>query len=450
MRKFILPVIMLLGIILTTSCKGVKDLLEAIEKYGYKSTMPLGDKKIPVEQQLLGGFVYNAMPLVISKKDEFTYLITFLTTELEGSNTEIEAWMTELDNSRYLNLEIGDVYSFLKIKPVYNNECEIRLLRSTIDPYVTPSTLKSWLLKHGREDQFITPDSSTIDIFYSFNFDKISPERAYLIQAETLQDKKISLFGSCSSYYQYESLAKKYPGDPLLAGARENLLKKCESLEDFKTFIKYFPDDILAEKAKMKIGEITTFIADSTNYAAAKRSNTIEAYQGFIADCKIRAYKDSAQSRIIPLVQKITKDDIEWRWTGGKRNEAVQYILYKIDYSGDSLDKDWYSKHLTLYNLKIAQTASAEVAVQYFDKMVSQTPTHDELLNLYICKGFLYWSMGSFDLSLEAFKAKISEHFNDNGKDTYRKAIRLRYKEYQNEKIVFPDEKQMWRKIKKL
>ena len=221
-------ILLLFAVSLASSCKDIKNFLQAIDKYGYKSKTPLGEKEIPIDSLLLGSYVYKSLPIIISEKDSCTYNLKFLATELDETDIEIEAFLSVIGASTYLNLDLGYSYSFLKISDVsIRRDIEVKLIKKTITPYVNEKNLRKWLLKHDEKDEFVTDDSLTIDIYYAFNFFKISQERALQIKAEMLQKKKEHLFVSCPDYETYKSLSVKYAGDPALSKAREALLSKC-------------------------------------------------------------------------------------------------------------------------------------------------------------------------------------------------------------------------------
>jgi hypothetical protein len=441
----------MISAILTTSCKEIRDLLKAIDKYGYKSSIPLGKKEIPVDKLLTGSYVYNDLPLIISEKDNLTYQIKFLSTELDGTDIVVEAFLSKIGNSKYLNIDLGYNYSFLKISAVsITRDVNVKLLRNSIDQVVTEKNLVSWLLKNGEKDDFLNKDSIPVDIFYSFSFTRITNERAYHIKAEQLQAKKEVLFNTCKDYETYKTLLEKYPGDQLLTNARESIFRKCNTIDDYKEFVSYFADDALSLKAKKMITEMTLYIKDSVDFNASKVKNDIDAYLNFIEGCSTTKFKDSAASRLTPLIANISEDNIEWKWNGGAKNEAIKLIFYKIDYAGRYININWYNEHLTIYCLKLQQPEIKEKALLYLDKLASGNTTKNELLDLYISKGFIFWSLERYDQSIEVFRSRIKEIYLNKNDLTFKKSIKENYKKFQSEGIKFPDNKNIWKKIKKL
>jgi hypothetical protein len=437
--------------LLTTSCgKEIRDFFKAIEKYGYKSKEPLSKKSVAVDKQLLGGYVYNSLPVIISEKDKFTYKLTFLSVELDLVNAEVEAFMSEINNSHYLNINMGDSYAFLKVSSVINNELPVKLLRNSLDSYVKPENLNAWLQKHGNEEEYTPENQSSIDIYYSFVFKKVTIDKAYQIQKELLHQKMVELFGSCKDYFTYDQLEKRYPDEPLLTIARENIFNNCKTIETYQGFITRFPNDILAEKAKEKIDEIKMFKADSVNFNAAIKQNSIDAYQSFLNNSSTSVFKDSANVIITSLANNITENDIEWRWTGSSKTDALKLLFQKIDYSDQPLNSIWYQQHLTFYCLKLQQPDITEKGLLYLDKLATKNPSKNEMLNLYLSKGFLLWSLEKIDLCIEVFHSKIEDSYTGDNAVSFRYKLKSWYKDLKGSDVVFPNEKATWKKIKKL
>ncbi|MEI6853800.1 MAG: hypothetical protein WCL06_13220, partial [Bacteroidota bacterium] len=435
----------------TTSCgKEIRDFFKAIDHYGYKAKDPLSKKTVTVDKQLLGGYVYNSLPVIISAKDDFTYQLTFLAVELDLEDVKVDAHMSVIKNDRYLNINMGENYSFLKISSFFNNQLEVSLLRNSIEPYVKPENLKSWLEKHGREQSFAPDSVSSVDIFYGFAFNKITVEKAYQIQREQIHEKMVDLFNGCKEYYCYDELEKRYPNEPLLAEVRENIFNKCKTIENYQVFINRFPGDALSEKAKSRIAEIKMFKADSVNFTFAVKQNTIDAYENFINNSSTSVFRDSAGAFVTALANRITENDIEWRWTGSSRTDALKLIYQKIDYSDQPLSQEWYQQHLTFYCLKLMQPDVTEKGLTYLDKLAAKNPSTNEMLNLYLSKGFLLWSLEKIDLSLEVFKSKINETYTGDNGISVRTRLKLWYKDLKGSDIIFPKEKATWKKIRKL
>ncbi len=437
--------------LITTSCgKEITDFFKAIERYGYQTAEPLGKKSIPVDNQLLGGYVYNSLPVIISEKDKFTYQLTFLSVELDKENVVVEAFMSDINNSHYLNINMGETFAFLKMSTVINNNLDIKLLRNSIEPYVAKGGLKDWLEKNGSKETYSPENQSSIDIFYSFTFNKITIDKAYQIQTEQLHEKMVDLFESCSNYYTYNSLEKRYPNEPLLSRAREGIFNHCKTIEAYQAFIDRFPDDALVAKAKSRIQEIKMYKADSLNYSIAAKQNSIEAYENFISNSSTAAFKDTATRKIAILANAINENDIEWQWTGSSKTEAMKLIFQKIDYANPFDNQEWYQQHLTFYCLKLQQPDITEKGILYLDKLAKKKPPSNDMLNLYLSKGFLLWSVEKTEMALDVFRSKIEESYTGDNAMTFRAKIKAWYKNFKDSDIVFPKEKSNWKKIRKL
>jgi hypothetical protein len=458
MRKIMTRTTMMLALLLASSlailfaCKKgeMVDFYTAIYRYGFKSAEPIAKKAIKTDPQICAGFVYKSVPIVISAIDALTYKVSFLSVELDKPDMAVEAFMSEVNGGKYLNLNLGECYAFLKIGDLYNELLEVKLLRNNVAPYVEVPGLRNWLQKNGDKEEFIGYDSAVISIYYGFTFEKITAERAYAIQAEELALRKAELFEGCFSYFSYDELEKKYPGDPLLTTARKNLLSACKNIPDYETFITRFPDDPLADEARTSIREIVTFRNDSTGFRQAEGVNTIDAYLLFRDGCKTACFMDSAMLRIRRLADGIGTEKIEWNWIAGYREEAIRLMFYKIDYSAQNYDVSWYAGNLALYCLRTNGGAFAGQGITYLDKLAAMKVTNNQMLDLYLSKGFLLWYTQKNDLAVELFRAKISENYEGEEGLTFRKALFARYGEYNELRIVFPEEKKTWKIIKKL
>jgi len=453
MKNNLLKVLIFLVFLLslTPSCKEIRDLLKAIDKYGYKSKTPLGKKDIPIDKLILGSYVYNNLPIIISEKDSYTYKLKFLATELDESDIEIEAFLSEIGTSKYLNLDLGYSFCFLKIDDVsILRDVDVKLIKNTLEGYVNEKNLRSWLLKHDNEDEFVTDDSTELDIFYVFNFLKITEERAYQIKNEQLKEKKENLFSKCTGYENYKELSAKYMGDPSLSKAREAILDKCTTIEDYEDFVSYFASDILCDKAKKIIVEKKLFLKDSADFNVVITKDDIHSYLNYIDGCATKIYRDSAVKMLPPIAEKITEENIEWKWNGGDKKEAIMLITYKIDYAPKNINTSWYREHLTNYGLNIEQAVMKEKALAYLDKLAMGNATRDEMLDLYLSKGFLLWSLEKYDQALEVFKSKIHETYQNKEDLTFKKNVKLNFNAFKKQGVVLPDENNMWKRVKKL
>ena len=74
--------------------------------------------------------------------------------------------------------------------------------------------------------------------------------------------------------------------------------------------------------------------------------------------------------------------------------------------------------------------------------------SEDERLSLFMEKGFLLWSLGKLDMTINLFSLKNKVKYS-NG-DTFIDRLKLRYSFYKDQNVIFPDQKKTWKKIKKL
>jgi len=449
-------------LLVTVSCKQeIIDFFEAIKDYGYRSVQPLGPKKVDVNDALLGGYVYDGLPVVISKKDQVTYKIEFLSVLLYRESTIIEAHATQLGGSTFLNLLMGDYYCFMRVNLILNEELQIDLLKEALKEFVPQEKLKSWLEAHpGAESYTVPADESgsgeyDMEIYFSFIFNRITVDEARSIQAERLRMARRELFDNCTSYDEYEELLKTYPNDEFKNLAVISLFEQCKTIEEYKQFMTYFPDSELTKEAQLRIDYIieevrrAEFLAlDKKNFEQTKTINTIDAYEQFLATCGTKVYKDSANSQIAYLAGKISKDDVEWKWTNGEEVKAIGLIYYKIDYMTDMRDIAWVIDLLTIYTLKHNDKEQTKKSLTYIDKIAGKNIADDNFLNLYISKGFILWSLGEYDLCITTFELKLSDVMESG--ITFKEAVKVKYESYINQGIAFPEQSATWKRIKKL
>ena len=160
-------------------------------------------------------------------------------------------------------------------------------------------------------------------------------------------------------------------------------------------------------------------------------------------------YVDSISIKTAKLAQEITKEDIEWKWSGGEREAALQLIFYKIDYVNNIFDMRWMIEHLSLYAIKQNALPLKQKSLTYMDKLLEKKPDSDDILYLFLEKGFILWSMDKTDLSVDLFALKIRTEYK-NG-DSFKAKLKDRYNHYtKTQNISFPNQKSTWKLIKKL
>lgn len=450
---------LLLLLFLSSSCKKeITDFFAFVNSRGYKFENPLSDKKTAVDESLLGGYIYKSLPVIISKKDALTYKITFLTTDLNREDRVIEAHMTKFGNETFLNLNMGGHYNVVRVNLMYNQEFAMSLVKGSLKSDLDEKAMKGLLKKSPEKDEY-TPKNmvpgSTESLYYSVSFNKITVESALEKQATILYNKKTKLFKECYSYRRYEELTAKYDLPELFFYAEQNLFNNCKSIDDYKEFIANFPNSKLLLEAQVQIARIREeermkemIEKDKVSYHYALNQNTIEAFETFLEERKTKVYADSAKIQIENLAQNITQKDIEWKWTSGEIQGALQYIYYRIDYCDTLDDAAWLAKNLAFYSITKGTKEDKEKSLNYLGQLVHQDLSADEFLDLYIDKGFLLWTSEEYDLAIENFKIRIDKTYTDGR--SFKKEIKVRYKWYLNQELVFPEQKTTWKRIKKL
>ena len=449
----------LMLLVLSVSCKReIIDFFEAIKDYGYRSNLPLGPKKLAVNDELLGGYVYDNLPVIITKKDAQTYRIEFLSVLLYKENAIVDAHATQLGNSNFLNLQMGDYYCFMKVNLILNQSLQIDLLKESVKQHLPEDKIKSWLTNHPGETAFHYTDNEeeqSAELYFNFTFSKITVDEALKIQKERLRLARKNLFESCKSYENYESLIAKYPNDEFIPLAIQSLFDRCETIAEYEKFASYFSKDSLAEIARTKIAELKEQLRqaelmamDKRSFELTKTTNTIDAYEDFKKTCQSQVYQDSANYRIGLLASGIKRDQVEWKWTSGESKAALQLLYYKIDFMQGNNDVAWVTELLTLYTLQFNDIESTKLALAYIDKLATRNVLSDDFLNLYISKAFLFWLQGEIETCLKTIQLKIEDSFSTG--EMFKDVVKLRYESYVNKGITFPEQGTTWKKIKKL
>jgi hypothetical protein len=109
----------------------------------------------------------------------------------------------------------------------------------------------------------------------------------------------------------------------------------------------------------------------------------------------------------------------------------------------------WMIEHLSLYSIKIDTSNYKEKSLIYMDKLLEKNPNSDDILFLFMEKGFILWSLNKTELTIELFSLKIKNKYKDG--HTFKEKIKSRYKYYTNSQtIILPKQKDTWKQIKKL
>ena len=441
----------------------ITDLFEAIRDYGYRLEKPLGPKSTKIDQDLIGGYVYEGLPVIIEEQSSTTYSIKFLTTSLYKEDRVIDGHLTKLGNYTFLNLDMGDYYCVAKSVLSPDGYFRVSLVRNSLDSKIPENELKSYLTKHGGDDTYVYKDSDGTQreksVYSTFSFERVTPAKAYQIQEEELYSHKTQLYEDCKTIKKYQRLEELFPPDKSLVklGHLSNL-ENCESFEDVELFMETFPNSPIYDLALEKVKQLKTdqlmqewYQLDSIAFYNAKEDGSISAYQEFLKDPKTEIFNERALNAIEKLANKITHEDIEWKWTNGEAELATQLIFYKIDYSNLTDDDfTFLTDRLTYYSLKKLDRKWREAVINYFGKMVAKDPGHDALLDIYMGKGFVLWSLPQLDLVVRTFKSQINEDYIRDGIN-FKSAFKAKYKFYAKEEgIDFPEQKSTYKKIKKL
>jgi len=448
-----------IGLMLLSCRQDIVDFFEAIQDYGYRSLQPLSLKKLPVNENITGGYVYQGLPVIISKKDANTYQIKFLTVLLHKEDAVIDAFTTEVGGLTFFNLAMGDYYCFMQANLIMNQQLEVKLLKDVFREYVKPADLKIWFEKNPGAETFLVKNEDgdyQLDIYFEFAFEKITVSEALTIQKNRLLEAKKELFQYCESYMQYEDLMKQYPNDEFQPLAIQSLLKNCTTIEEVLVFKKYFsgkPEYIVLADEKIAVIKENQILAanlktDQKDYSQMLKYNSLDSFIVFQQKCLTEAYRDSSSQKIAAMAAIITKDEIAWKWTNGERDKAMDYLFLKIDYLKNSSDASWIIPLISEYALLEQSVLTREKVLLYFDYLVEKHVSHDDFLNLCIQRGFILWSMSKIDLALQSFELKLDTEFVSG--QTVREKIKVDYDFYKSLGIVFPDEKNTLKRIKKL
>ena len=451
----------ILALFFMVSCNNeISDFFESIRDNGYRSTKPLGPEKVKVDDAFLGGYVYKSLPVIISQKTNYLYEINFLSTNLYKEDRVVEAHITKLGGFTFMNLKMGDYFCFLKFNILYEEELEVDLVKSGLKKHITETQLKSWLSKNADKGQYQFKDEDgeerEMNAFYSFTFKKITTARAFEIQKGELNSAKEALFKDCYSYSRYDELVALYPEEEFKIIGQYSLFKKCSTLYEYETYITNFPNSKFSIEAEKEIERIKEEEArrlliekDRINYELASEENTIESLEKYLEIRKTEFYVDTTMFQIKGLVQKITVEDIEWKWVGGEKERALQYIFYKIDYVEKLSDINWIIEHMSFYAIKLDSVEIKEKTLAYMDILFERNISADARLNLFMEKGFLLWSMGKNDMAVNSFGLKINSKYQMKS-ITFKENLKIRYNFYKEKNKLFPEQKGTWKRIKKL
>lgn len=451
-------------LIVLTSCNDkITDLFEAIKDYGYRLENPLGPKSTKIDKELVGGYVYDGLPVIIEEKNSTTYSIKFLTTSLYKEDRVIDGHLTMLGKYAFMNLDMGNYFCVAKSVLSPDGFFRVSLVRNALDTKIPENKLKNFLTNHAGDEKYEYKNSEgeerEIRIYSTFSFERVTPAKAYQLQEDELYSHKTSLYENCKSIKKYQRLEELFPPDKsLVRKGHLSILENCENFEEIELFMATFPNSPVADIALQKLDEIKTeqlmaewYRQDSVAFYNAKDKGTIEAFQVFLEDPKTEEFNKRANTEIRSLANNITHENIEWKWTSGKAESATQSIFYMIDYADlDNQDYSFLADRLTYYSLKKLNRKWREKVIDCFGKMVALNPGHDAMLDIYMGKGFVLWSLPRLDLTVMAFKSQVKETYLRD-ETSFKKAFKSKFKYYTKEEgIDFPEQKSTYRTIKKL
>ena len=342
-----------------------------------------------------------------------------------------------------------DLKKFLRKNPEKN-----KILYSEMPPKKVEKRPDGWPPDRPEVEEVRRPDEEA-EIYYTVSFSKITVDAAREKQEKVLYDKKAKLFEECYSYRRYEELTEKYPLDELFFSAEQSLFNMCKTIEDYTQFVRYFPNSTLIREAQIQIARIREeqkrkemIKKDSLAYQFALSESTIESFEVFLQNRNTNVFKDSAYLQIKDLAEKITQQDIEWKWTSGEVQSALNFIYYRIDYSDSITDAPWLVDNLSFYAMTKGSEDDKTKAISYLGKIAKHLDGREDYLNLYLEKGFLLWASGKTDLAVSNFDLRIGEAYDDG--TSVKSMLKTKYKAYQKEGVVFPEAKPTWKRIKKL
>ena len=432
------------------SCKKNINLYDALFKRGYTSNTPLTESGLKVDDHLTGAYLLGSSnPVLIEKKTSNSYKVTFLQTGLYDNNIVLDAHVSKIGSSSFLNITNGSVYAFMKFKINLDNSVNVGLLKSGLKKQVKPDKLKSWLLEnHDKatyEHRYTYRDSitrtSTNQIYYDFKLSKTTKAYALKIQADKKEVKKEYAFKRAKTRKDYYKYAAAFPGDPDLEIILKNILDRCTDLEDLDQFLVDFPKSKHVKNAEAKREFILEEIKARKEFEALVAKNDVQLYDQYIQDQAHSIYVDSAKTLLMTELDKIGQKDIEWKWTDGKRDLAFKWLQLKIDYDS-GIAKQWYKDHLVLYAAKM-ENPEREIAIDKLFCFIDKTDNKNFVTEVYADKAILLWMIDKQESAIELVRMKALEDENIKG------LIKSKLKQWTKQGTQVEGRKSFWKKIKK-
>lgn len=346
-KRYFLP--LLFFILLFSSCDTIDDVYQGLIDYGYHSPKPMGPKRIPIDKNLLGSY---SAPMIITKKNAYTYNINFLATSINKNDVKTEAHITRVKDTTFLNVKIPGGYAFIKIDSISSSSITFGMInnQSKMGEHIKNSIQNS-------TKGSVSVGSANIS-YYSMTYQRTNRKGAF----ETQRDKILSKCNTIQNLEIYMNRFKKYPAH--VAEAKEKLVTikdstsfKSANLENSVTsleaYLKEYPTGKYRDSAQAKISHIK----DSTAYVTAETVHTIESYEKYLTKYAAgkwsqeaidnihgikdqTAFKNAKKSNTIDALQNYKKSFPSGAWI-----EECDKILYVLE--------DSVSYHKALSSKKI-------------------------------------------------------------------------------------------------
>jgi hypothetical protein len=322
-------------IFMLTGC----DLLSGILSSAYLSDIPLSNKTTPVTNDFVGAWLYKSeiadfpdSPIIVSKKDNFTYNIRFIDIqsdlkEPEKKDTELQAHLTIINGVKFLNVTGGGKYFFLRLVAVTPTKLKMSVLNNEIGDYVQEDRFKSWLannlnevyLKDGRGYYERNNKSERIQIFSMSELSKISIQEANNFEKDYLFEQALQLVKPELIQEHLGYLTKKYPKDSRLSILNERLaadrknseiaqyksdFENTDNISGCENFIAKYPKD-------EKIGEVQGRLNELKLHNKALSEFTVSAFQEYINQYPDKNISKTFRGLITLLDNSQPKEPIE-------------------------------------------------------------------------------------------------------------------------------------------
>ena len=120
----------------------------------------------------------------------------------------------------------------------------------------------------------------------------------------------------------------------------------------------------------------------------------------------------------------------------------------KIQYADTLSFRSWLIENLPHYAILKGSSVEKEQALSDLGLLLNDRLKEDDMLHLYLNKGFLLWSLGKTEACIQTLGSKVHMSLKDGTK--FKKSIKAKYKLYKKSEGVLTEHKATWKKIKKL